>query len=47
MVLGAQPLAGLIMDEIEIVPYDPDWPTLYVAERERLSPLLRDRKSVV
>jgi GrpB-like predicted nucleotidyltransferase (UPF0157 family) len=40
MVLGAQPLAGLIMDEIEIVPYDPDWPILYAAERERLSPLL-------
>ena len=25
---------------IEIVDYDPRWPTLYVAERERLSPLL-------
>jgi GrpB-like predicted nucleotidyltransferase (UPF0157 family) len=28
------------MDEIEIVPYDPDWPALYEAERGRLLPVL-------
>src|SRR5207248_1830159 len=36
VVLGAQPLAGLTMDEIEIADYDPRWPALYEAERERL-----------
>jgi GrpB-like predicted nucleotidyltransferase (UPF0157 family) len=38
--MGVQPALGAGDGPIEIVKYEPSWPSAFVAERERISPLL-------